>query len=76
MEIKIFAEIEVPINERFLRIERVLITLGDEAISTIANAIVTQQTLAPDVCPSTADGLHLWRRDRNGKYCSACGKRQ
>ena len=31
---------------------------------------------ALDVCPSTADGLHLWRRDSNGKYCFACGKRQ
>ena len=35
-----------------------------------------QQTLALDVCPSTADGLHLWRKDSNGKYCFACGKRQ
>ena len=36
----------------------------------------TQQTLAPDVCHSTADGRHLFQNDSNGRYCFACGIRR
>ena len=41
--------------------------LGDEAV---------EQTLAPDVCHSTADGRHLFQNDSTGRYCFACGIRR
>ena len=45
---------------------------GDPALAQLFRP--TKRAL--DVCHSTADGLHLWRKDSNGKYCFACGKRQ
>ena len=48
MAIKIFAQIEVSIDERFSRVDNVSITLDDEALSQIANAIAAQQSFAPD----------------------------
>lgn len=54
------------------------VMLGEKAA---AKAIMqaeeaAQQTFAPDVCHSTADGRHLWQNDVNGRYCFACGTRR
>ena len=43
MKIKFYAEIEVPVDERFSRTDYITITLEDEAILELAKAITAAQ---------------------------------
>ena len=77
MKISFYAQVEIPVDERFSRSISTTVTLESEAILELAKAITAaQQTFAPDVCHGTADGRHLWQNDSNGRYCFACSTRR
>lgn len=73
MEIKIFAQIEVPIDERFSRTDSVTITLGDEAITAIANAIAAQHGAQPTICPACLGGI-IYSGNGIAMPCDVCHK--
>jgi len=55
------------------------VDFANDVLALLANfneQEAVEQTLAPDVCHSTADGRHLFQNDSNGRYCFACGIRR